>query len=99
MYFVLVWTLAAFGEELTYGGYVLNRLADLGGRGPLAWAAALIFVAALFGFGHSYQGLVGVIDTGIYALILGGLYLAPGRNLWAPIIAHGPTNTVALSMV
>jgi len=25
----LVWTFAAFGEELAYCGYVLNRLADL----------------------------------------------------------------------
>ena len=99
IYFVLVWTVAAFGEEMAYRGYLLNRAADLGGRTPPAWAGALLFVCVLFGFGHSYQGVTGMIDTGIHALIFGAVYLASGRNLWPVIIAHGVTNTVALGMV
>ncbi len=98
MYFVAVWSWAAFGEELTYRGYVLNRAADLGKR-PFSWAASLLFVATLFGFGHSYQGLAGMIDTGIHGLILGVVYLASGRNLWASIIAHGVGDTIALALV
>ena len=42
--------------RLGRSGYVLNRGADLGGRSVPAWAASLIFVTGLFGFGHSYQG-------------------------------------------
>ena len=99
LYFVLVWTIAAFGEELTYRGYLLNRTADLGGGGAVSWVAGLIFVTVLFGFGHSYQGLAGMIDTGIHGLILGAVYLASGRNLWASILAHGTTDTIALGMV
>lgn len=99
VYFAVVWSWAAFGEELTYRGYVLNRIADLGKRTPLAWAASLALVTALFGFGHSYQGLAGMIDTGIHGLILGILYLATGRNLWASIIAHGVGDTIALGQV
>jgi membrane protease YdiL (CAAX protease family) len=99
LYLVLVWTLAAFGEEMTYRGYVLNRAADLGGRRPWAWIAGLLFVTVLFGFGHSYQGLTGMIDTGIHGLLLGALYLASGRNLWVCVIAHGVTDTVALIAV
>lgn len=99
LYFVLVWTLAAFGEELVYRGYILNRAADLGDRRPLAWAASLLFMATLFGFGHSYQGLAGMIDTGIHGLLFGAVYLVSGRNLWVCILAHGITNTVALAMV
>jgi membrane protease YdiL (CAAX protease family) len=98
LYLVLVWTLAAFGEEMTYRGYVLNRAADLGDRRPWAWAAGLLLVTALFGFGHSYQGLTGMIDTGIHGLLLGVLYLASGRNLWVCVIAHGVTDTVALTL-
>ena len=56
-------------------------------------------MTVLFGFGHSYQGLTGMIDTGIHGLLLGALYLASGRNLWACIIAHGVTDTVALIAV
>lgn len=99
LYLVLVWTLAAFGEEMTYRGYVLNRVADLGDRRPWAWAAGLLFIAFLFGFGHSYQGLTGMLDTGIHGLLLGALYLASGRNLWVCVIAHGVTDTVALIAV
>ena len=99
LYFVVVWSWAAFGEELTYRGYVLNRAADLGRGTPLAWVASLLFVTALFGVGHSYQGLAGMIDTGIHGLILGLVYFVSGRNLWASIIAHGVGNTIALAMV
>ena len=98
LFLVLVWTLAAFGEEMTYRGYVLNRAADLGDRSPWSWAAGLLFVALLFGFGHSYQGITGMIDTGIHGLLLGALYLASGRNLWACILAHGITDTIALAL-
>lgn len=99
LYLVVVWSWAAFGEELTYRGYLLSRAADLGKRTPFSWAASLLFVTTLFGFGHSYQGLVGLIDTGIHGLILGALYFVSGRNLWASIIAHGVGNTIALALV
>jgi len=98
LYFVVVWTLAAFGEEMTYRGYLLNRVADLGGRRPWAWAVGLLFVTVLFGFGHSYQGLTGMLDTGLHGLLLGVLYLASGRNLWVCVIAHGVTDTIALTL-
>jgi len=39
---VLTWTLAAFGEELVYRGYLMNRVADLFGRTRLAWTVSLI---------------------------------------------------------
>lgn len=99
LYLAVVWSWAAFGEELTYRGYLLNRAADLGRRTPFGWAASLVFVTILFGFGHSYQGLAGMIDTGIHGLILGVVYFAAGRNLWATIIAHGVTDTVALGLI
>ena len=96
IYFALAWTWAAFGEELTYRGYVLNRAADLGGRTPLAWSFGLVLVVGLFGFGHSYQGIAGMIDTGIHGLVFAILYFASGRNLWASVIAHGVCDTVGI---
>ena len=99
LYFALVWTWAAFGEELTYRGYVLNRVADLGGRTAAAWVVGLVVVTGLFGFGHSYQGLAGVIDTAIHGLLLGVLYLAAGRNLWPCIVAHGACDTVGIVLI
>jgi len=99
LYFVLVWSWAAFGEELTYRGYVLNRAADVGGRTRPAWAIGLVLVMGLFGFGHSYQGVAGMIDTGIHGLAFGILYLASGRNLWVSVIAHGVCDTVGIALI
>ena len=94
-----VWTLAAFGEEMVYRGYLLNRAADLGSGTPAAWAIGLAVVSLLFGLGHLYQGAAGVVDTTVTGLVMGGLYLAAGRNLWLPILAHGLTDTIALVLV
>lgn len=99
IYFVLIWTLAAFGEELVYRGYTMNRMADIGNRTSLSWLISLLLVSGLFGIGHYYQGITGVIDSGISSLIFGSLYLYTGRNLWASILAHGFSDTIALLLI
>ena len=88
----LTWTLAAFGEEMVWRGYLMNRVADLGNRSRLAWAASLVLVNVGFGFAHSYQGITGIIDEGFMGLLLGLLYLA--TNLSVPIVAHGVADTI-----
>jgi membrane protease YdiL (CAAX protease family) len=93
MWLGIVWTFAAFGEEISYRGYLLTRAADLGGRSRLAYWVAMIFVSVLFGYGHYYKGPSGIVDSGIAGLILGTAYLISGRNLWAPILAHGFIDT------
>jgi uncharacterized protein len=99
LYVVLVWTWAAFGEELTYRGYLLNRVVELGGRRTGAWLAGLLFVSTLFGVGHSYQGMAGMIDTGLHGVAFGVLYLACRRNLWPCIIAHGVSDTAGIALI
>lgn len=96
---VLVWTLAAFGEELAYRGYVLERAAALGGHSSAAYLTAMVVVSVLFGLGHLYQGPAGVIGSTVSGLIFGGLYLAGGRNLWLPILAHGFSDTIGLLVI
>jgi membrane protease YdiL (CAAX protease family) len=96
LFLVLVWTLAAFGEELVYRGYLMNRVAELAGGSSRAWALSLLVVSVLFGVAHSYQGISGVATVITAGLVYGGLYLRSGRNLWAPIIAHGVYDTVAV---
>ena len=95
----LTWTLAAFGEELVHRGYLMNRVADVGGGSRIAWAVSYVLVSVAFGFGHLYQGPSGVMDATVTGLMLGGLYLAFGRNLWPAILAHGLSDTLALIMV
>src|SRR5215472_3796547 len=95
----IVWTFAAFGEEISYRGYLLTRAADVGGRSRLAYAAAVVYVALLFGLGHFYKGPVGIADSTFSGLVLGGLYLLTGRNLWACIQAHGISDTFAIVVI
>jgi len=89
----IVWTFAAFGEEISYRGYLLTRAADIGGRSKFAYWVAVLAVSALFGYGHYYKGPAGILDSGMAGLVLGAAYLLSGRNLWACILAHGFIDT------
>jgi len=94
----IVWTVAAFGEEIAYRGYIMKRAADAAGGGRIAWIFALVVSAALFGYGHFYKGPAGVLDSGIAGLLLAGVYLLSGRCLWTTILAHGLSDTAAVAL-
>jgi len=93
---LLVWTFAAFGEEIAYRGYLLTRAADIGKRSTIAYWLGIVFVSILFGYGHYYKGPSGIVDSGIAGLILGTAYMLAGRNLWACILTHGFIDTFAV---
>ncbi|HEV2844071.1 MAG TPA: type II CAAX endopeptidase family protein [Thermoanaerobaculia bacterium] len=95
----LSWVLAAFGEELAFRGYVMNRIADLGQGRRAAWIASLVVTSALFGWAHGGQGLTGMLQEGFAGFLLGLVYLGSGRNLAAPIVAHGVANTMAFILI
>ncbi len=99
LFVALSWTLAAFGEELFWRGYLMNRVSDVGGRTRGAWFFSLVIVNIAFGFAHGYQGLTGVIEEGISGLFLGLMYLRTGRNLSVPIIAHGLGDTIDMVLL
>jgi uncharacterized protein len=99
LYILLVWIVAAFGEEMIYRGYLMNRVADLLNRTRKAWIVSLIFVHILFGLAHSYQGLTGVIDEGVMGALLAAIYLRTGRNLAVPIVAHGVQDSIDLILI
>ena len=94
---LIVWTFAAFGEEIGYRGYLLTRAADVGGRSKAAYWIAVLAVSVLFGYGHYYKGPSGMIDSGMASLVLGATYILSGRNLWACILAHGFIDTVGIA--
>lgn len=93
------WTLAAFGEELVWRGYLMNRVAGLGNRTRLAWMVSLMVVNAVFGCAHSNQGVTGIVEEGIAGVLLGLVYLGTGRNLAVPIVAHGVQDTIDLVLI
>jgi hypothetical protein len=97
--FLLTWTLAAFGEEMVWRGWLMNRVAGLGKRTKLAWIVSLILVNIGFGFAHAYQGVTGIIDEGFMGLLLGIIYLTADGDLFVPIIAHGVQDTIDLLLI
>jgi membrane protease YdiL (CAAX protease family) len=99
MWLAISWTVAAFGEEIVYRGYFMSRVTDMIGKSSMAWATSLLLSAILFGLIHYYQGLSGMLATGISGLVFGILYLTTGRNLWAPILAHGTYDTVGFLLI
>ena len=95
----VVWTFAAFGEEIGYRRYLLGRGADIGNRSAIAYWIALFPVSVLFGIGHYYQGPAGMFTTACDGLMIGAAHLLSRRNLWVAVLAHGFIDTVALVAV
>lgn len=99
IFITLSWVVAAFGEELCFRGFLMQRLARVFGNSPAAWIAALVMSSAFFGWGHTEQGVAGWVQEGLSGLLLGVLFLACQRNLSVPIVAHGMSNTVAFVLI
>ncbi len=99
LFIVLSWTMAAYGEELFWRGYLMNRVADVFGRSRTAWIASLAVISIAFGLAHGYQGLTGWIEEGLAGLALGVMYLRTGRNLAVPIVAHGVCDTIDMGLI
>jgi uncharacterized protein len=99
IFFILVWTVGPLGEEIVYRGYLMNRVAGLFRNTKPAWIVSLIVISVIFGCGHLGQGATGMIENIWDGLLLGALYLACGRNLAAPIIAHSVTDTIDLVLI
>lgn len=95
----ITWTVAAFGEEIIYRGYLINRVADLFRNSGFKWVSGLAISSILFGFVHYYQGLSGMISTGISGLFFGACFLASGRKIWVSIIAHGVSNSIGFILI
>jgi len=99
LFLALTWTLAAFGEEMVYRGYLMNRVAGVFRNPKVAWTISLIVVSFVFGLGHIDQGVTGQVENMINGLLLGVIFLATGCNLWAAIIAHGVTDTIDIVLL
>ncbi len=95
----LVWVLGALGEEIDYRGYLMNRVAGVFRDTKAAWVLSLIVVSVVFGCGHLDQGATGMIENVWNGLLLGTLYLACGRNLAVPVVAHAVGDTLDFVLI
>jgi membrane protease YdiL (CAAX protease family) len=95
----LVWTFAAFGEEVSYRRYLLGRAAEALNNSMAAQWFALVCASVLFGFGHYYQGPAGIFTTGCDGFMIGAAYLLARRNLWVAVFAHGLVDTIGIVLL
>ncbi|MEZ4238188.1 MAG: CPBP family intramembrane glutamic endopeptidase [Myxococcota bacterium] len=83
-WFALVALSAGVCEEIVFRGWLLQLLhGEVGLQGlPLVVAGA-----AVFGIAHAYQGVAGVLLTGLLGAWFTGLLASTG-GLWVPIVVH-----------
>jgi membrane protease YdiL (CAAX protease family) len=74
---------AGFGEELAYRAYAIPVVMVAGASAPAALALTSVAFAAL----HSYQGVLGVVRTGVVGVIMGAVFLHTG-SVWPPVVGH-----------
>jgi membrane protease YdiL (CAAX protease family) len=83
--FTLVGVTAGVCEEWLYRGFFLAVVAALV---PALPAGALVAVAAVaFGLAHAYQGVSGIVLTGVLGGVFAALYLQTG-SLLLPVLLH-----------
>jgi uncharacterized protein len=83
--FTLVGVTAGVCEEWLYRAFFLAVVAALAG-GPPGWVLVLV-AAVAFGLAHAYQGIGGIVLTGVLGGVLAGLYLSTG-SLLLPVLLH-----------
>ena len=84
----------AISEELFFRGHIIRSFTGLFGETRLTLGVSSIISVALFAFGHSYQGLFGVINVGLIGVVYTVLFLRRG-SLTSGIFAHCVSNTLA----
>lgn len=91
----IVWTAAAFGEEMFFRGFLITRTMALFRGIPFAPVFAVLIPALLFGLGHFYyQGLRGLVTTAAIGIAFGAAFLLLKRNLWPIVLVHGVVDTI-----
>ena len=69
-------------EEIVSRGYLLAYFDSLVGS-----AGAVLASSLLFGLDHAYQGIAGIMKTGVWGLLYAGAYMATD-SLLAPMLLH-----------
>jgi len=82
---VLLSLTAGICEEILYRGFLPAYLVHIFPGVP--FVLAIVIAAVLFGFGHIYQKVTGVLGTGVMGLVFGFLYFFTG-SLFLPMIVH-----------
>lgn len=93
MYWVLPLSIfVGLWEEIVFRGFLLNRL-KVTFRGDAR--IAVVVTGVLFGIGHGYQGVQGIVQTAAVGIALGAVTVWR-KSLWPAVIAHLSIDTIGL---
>lgn len=93
------WVIGGFLEEFTFRGFIVGRVRWLLGSSSAASWVAVLAAAVPFGIAHLYQGVTGMIATGMIGFVLGAVYVYHRFNLWYAIFTHGFVNTIGITAI
>lgn len=83
--FTVVGVTAGVCEEWLYRGFLLAVVAAVGGGLPTP--VLVVLGAVAFGLAHAYQGVAGIVTTGVLGGVMAALYLGTG-SLLLPVVLH-----------
>ncbi|MEE9190683.1 MAG: type II CAAX endopeptidase family protein [Candidatus Neomarinimicrobiota bacterium] len=93
---VAVFIVSSFGEEVIYRGFLITRIAEMGGNSKIFLKIAVLVSSVIFGLVHYEWGLMGIVQTGFMGLVLGISFLLVKRNLWILILAHAYMDAILM---
>ena len=99
IFMLIMWIMAAVGEELFYRGYWMKRIAIILGNTEITWIVAAIISSTIFGIVHWYQGISGVLSTGLVGLVLAYVFIRNKNNLILCILIHGIYDMWGLTLI
>jgi len=92
----LGWIVGGIVEELVFRGFLIQigeRLLGSWSVWPVAAGGAIVF-----GLSHYYQGLAGMLTTGILGFLFAVIFIVSKRNLILTMLVHGFVNTISLTL-
>ena len=99
IFILIMWVFAAFGEELLYRGYFMKRVAMLLGNSNKAWLISAFCISVFFGIAHYYQGVSGMIATGLVGLCFALIFYKNRTNLTVAILTHGFYDMIGITLI
>lgn len=96
---LMLWIMAGFIEEVVFRGFMISNTAAIFKNSKTGWYIGVAFSSFLFAVVHGYQGISGILLTGLAGLFFGLLFLKHKNNLWILVIAHGVTDMSAAILI
>lgn len=91
---LISWTSAAVCEEIIFRGFLIPTINDLFASKKYRNLVSLVLSSVLFGLVHFYQGISGIILTGVIGFFIGVIFIKKNYNIWYAILIHGFIDTI-----